>query len=86
MDNVFATDDYKTALKRVEKEDFVILGEVMTLRYFLEQDHSCGMVLSGDRFFKSHIGIAVRKNFPYVKMFNQRYVINTHIFQCFAMI
>ena len=76
MDNVFATDDYKSALKRIQKEDFVVLGEVMTLRYFLEQDHSCKMVLSRDRFFKSYIGIAVRKNFAHTKMFNQRFVIN----------
>ena len=76
MDNVFVTDDYKAALKRVQEEDFVILGEVMTLRYFLEEDHSCKTVLSTDRFFKSHIGIAVRKNFPNTKMFNQRFVID----------
>ena len=75
-DNVFATNDYKAALKRVQEENFVILGEVMTLRYFLEEDHACMMVLSKDRFFKSHIGIAVRKNFPFVKMFNLRFVIN----------
>ena len=78
MDNVFATDDYKAALKRVQEEKFVILGEVMTLRYFLEEDRTCSMALSRDRFFKSHIGIAVRKNFPFVKMFNQRLVINRH--------
>ena len=76
MDNVFATDDYKSALKRIQEEDFVVLGEVMTLRYFLKEDHSCKMVLSRDRFFKSLIGMAVRKNFPYIKMFNQRFVIN----------
>ena len=76
MDNAFATNDYKAALKRVQEESFVILGEVVTLRYFLEEDRTCMMVLSKERFFKSHIGIAVRKNFPYVKMFNQRFVIN----------
>ena len=74
MENVFNMSDYKMALKRVQSEEFVILGEVMSLRHFLQDDYSCGMMLSGSRFFKSHIGVAARKNFPYVKMFNQRFV------------
>ena len=75
MENVFDMRNYKIALKRVQSENFVILGEVMSLRHFLNDDHSCDMMIPNTRFFKSRIGIAARKNFPSADLFNQRFVL-----------
>ena len=64
-----------TAIRRVQKEKFVILGSIGWHSTILERNSVCD-VTSGRGFIQSPAAFAVYKGFPYLEMFNSRYLYN----------
>ena len=73
----FYQSSYQATLNandRVRREDFVRIGATTYSAVTLAKEGICDAQVSNAQFFPSSLGFPVTKGFPYLEMFNRRYV------------
>ena len=62
------------AINRVRRENFVRIGATTYSAVALAKEGICDAQVSNAKFFPSSLGFPATKGFPYLEMFNRKYV------------